>query len=184
LQQDEIELMAVKCAQEGDQEAWSQLFEWHCAVLYSYCLRHTLGKQDLAEEATQEAFMIAAHTIHRFQSSNGTFRSWLFGIARNRCKKLCTAKTRRHGRENRHTKQQPKTTDCTDDCLGLVQETLAQLPAHYRCALENKYMSGHTVIQIAHANQISEHAAESLIRRAKDRFTQIYTQLKKSYIEP
>jgi RNA polymerase sigma-70 factor (ECF subfamily) len=184
LQQDDLELMAIRCAREGDQQAWSQLFDGHFEAVYSFCLRLTQGKQNFAEEATQEAFMIAARKIHRFQPANGTFRSWLFGIAQNRCKKNVTAELRRQARENRYAQQQPGTTfrDSLDPLP--VDETLAHLPSHYRSVLEAKYMSGQSVKQIAQANQISEHAAESLLRRAKSKFTQIYTQLKKSRTQP
>ena len=127
--------------------------------------------------------MIAARTIHRFQPANGTFRAWLFGIAQNRCKKLYTAEVRRQGRESRYAQQQPETAFRDTINLPPIDEALAHLPSHYRSVLEAKYMSGQTVKQIAHTNQISEHAAESLLRRAKDKFTQIYTRLKESHTQ-
>jgi len=184
LQQDDLELMAVRGAQEGDQQAWAQLFDGHFEAVYSLCLRLTQGKQSFAEEATQEAFMIAARKIRRFQPANGTFRSWLFGIAQNRCKKIYAAETRRRGRENRYAQQKPETTLRDSLSLPPVDEALAHLPSHYRSVLEAKYMSDQTVKQIADTNQISEHAAESLLRRAKDKFAQIYTRLKKSHTKP
>jgi len=184
LQQDDQELMAVRCARQGDQRAWSQLFDWHFEAVFSFCLRLTQGKQSFAEEATQEAFMIAARKIHRFQPTSGTFRAWLFGIAQNRCKKLHASEVRRQARENRYTQQQPETTLRDNLSVAPVHEALAHLPPHYRSVLEAKYMSGQTVKQIAQTNQISEHAAESLLRRAKEKFTQIYTQLKNSHTKP
>jgi len=122
--------------------------------------------------------------ILRFQPANGTFRSWLVGIAQNRCKKIYTAELRRQARENRYAQQQPETTLRDNSNLPPVHEALALLPSHYRSVLEAKYMNGQTVKQIAHTNQISEHAAESLLRRAKGKFTQIYTRLRKSHTQP
>lgn len=184
MQQEDLELMAIKCARQGDQQAWSQLFEWHFEAVYSFCLRYlTQAKKNLAEEATQEAFVIAASKINRFQPTHGTFRTWLFGVAKNRCKKLYTAETRRLGRENQYAQQKRESTFQDDLNLPAVDEALAQLPSHYRCVLEAKYMSGQTVKQIAFMNQISEHAVESLIRRAKEKFTQTYTRLQKSHTQ-
>lgn len=127
--------------------------------------------------------MIAAHKLHRYQAAKGTFRTWLFGIARNRCKKLHTADMRRQARESRYAQEQTETTLRDNLSLLLVHEALAHLPSHYRSVLHAKYIEGQSVKQIAQANQTSEHAAESLLRRSKDKFTQIYTQLKRSHTQ-
>lgn len=184
MQEDDLEMMAIRCAQAGDQQAWSQLFDGHLAALYAFCASLSQGNQSFAEEITQEAFMIAARKIHRFKPSTGTFRGWLFGIARNRYKKLRTADLRRQKREKRYAQQRPETAFPDKIDLQPVQEALAHLPAHYRSVLEAKYMAGQSAKQIAHTHQLSEHAAESLLRRAKGKFTQIYTRLQQSHTEP
>ncbi len=76
MQQDDQELMAIRCARQGDQQAWSQLFDWHFEAVFSFCLRLTQGKQSLAEEATQEAFMIAARKIEYTRRRKTDFQ-WL-----------------------------------------------------------------------------------------------------------
>ena len=46
--------------------------------------------------------------------------------------------------------------------------------AEDRDLLQAKYLEGQTVKEIAHTQQISEHAAESRLRRARERFALAY----------
>ncbi|MBP8305041.1 MAG: sigma-70 family RNA polymerase sigma factor [Phycisphaerae bacterium] len=176
---DDLETIVVGGAQRGDQDAWARLFDWHFDGVYRYCLRLAWPRQDLAEEVVQETFMVAAGRIHRFRPSAGTFRTWLLGIARKRWMKLCTAEVRRRGREREHQARIGEARADTRDRVLAVLEALAKLPPGYRAILEVKYMGGLTVSQIARQEGTSEDAAESLLRRARDRFGQVYKEMER-----
>jgi RNA polymerase sigma-70 factor, ECF subfamily len=175
--EDDLETIVVASAQRGDQDAWARLFDWHFDGVYRYCLRLAWPRQDMAEEVVQETFTVAAGQIHRFRSSAGTFRSWLLGIARRRWMKLCTSEARRTCREQEHDARISETDTATRDRVLAVYETLARLPAGYRAILEVKYMGGLTVSQIAQQEGMSVDAAESMLRRARDRFSQVYKEI-------
>ena len=53
---------------------------------------------------------------------------------------------------------------------ALVNATMAQLPPHYREALEAKYLDGRSVRDIAAAAGNTEKAVESLLGRARQAF--------------
>jgi RNA polymerase sigma-70 factor, ECF subfamily len=177
--EDDLETIVVASAQKGDQDAWLRLFDWHFDGVYRYCLRLAWPRQDLAEEVVQETFTIAAGQIHKFKARSGTFRSWLLGIARRRWMKLQVAEARRKGREQEHQVRSTEAGAANQDRLLSVYEALAKLPPGYREILEVKYMKGLTVSQIAEQQGMSEDAAESLLRRARGRFSQVYKEIER-----
>jgi DNA-directed RNA polymerase specialized sigma24 family protein len=59
-----------------------------------------------------------------------------------------------------------------------VHEALARLPSHYRIVLDEKYLRGLTMNEIAANNSKSVEAIESLLRRARAGFAREYEQLR------
>ncbi len=59
----------------------------------------------------------------------------------------------------------------------MVHEALARLPLEYRRALESKYLRRLTMKEMAESDGMSIEAIESLLRRARDRFAQVYEQM-------
>lgn len=167
--------MAIHCAQQGDQQAWGHLVETHIDAVFAFCLKLASGDNHATEDITQETFMIAARRIHRFKPHQGELRAWLFGIARHRTQKWITAQARRYRRERLHSPPSENDHDHTQ-----VMEVLTNMDTQDRDLLQAKYLKDQTVKQIAHARQISEHAAESRLRRARDRFALAY----KKHINP
>ena len=128
----------------------------------------------MAEDVTQETFMIAACGVHRYKSALGPFRSWLFGIAQNRHRKQISSRIRRQQRENRYAQDRPENCLPGSAEMFLVREILGHLNKQDRSVLEAKYLDAKTFTEIAQEHQISEHAAESRLRRAKARFAEAY----------
>jgi RNA polymerase sigma factor (sigma-70 family) len=58
-----------------------------------------------------------------------------------------------------------------------VHEALAKLPSHYRIVLEDKYLRGLSMNEIAEYSGSSIEAIESLLRRARTGFARIYEQI-------
>ena len=59
-----------------------------------------------------------------------------------------------------------------------VHEALARLPSHYRIVLDEKYLRGLSMNEIAANNGASVEAIESLLRRARASFAREYEQLR------
>ena len=173
--QNDIEILTILDAQKGSQQAWQNLFQWHFDSVYSYCLNLVSGKQDLAEEITQDVFMTAAVKIGSFKSKHGTFRSWLIGIAKNKAKKLLSKEQRQKQLQSLDRNSQNKEENLKET---FVHEILAELPAHYRSVLEEKYLKGLKVDEIAMTSNCTPKAVESLLGRARDKFEQVSKQIK------
>ncbi|HEX6395479.1 MAG TPA: RNA polymerase subunit sigma-70 [Acidimicrobiales bacterium] len=73
----------VDRAQGGDETAFHDLVDRHRRELQVHCYR-ILGSAQDAEEAVQDTFMAAWHSISGFEGRSSV-RTWLFRIATNRC---------------------------------------------------------------------------------------------------
>jgi RNA polymerase sigma-70 factor, ECF subfamily len=172
----DAETVIVVAAQGGNEPAWRQLFEVHFDAVYRFCLALALGRREIAEETAQQVFITAARQIGRFDPQKGAFRSWLLGIARNRYMTLEAKERRRRRYEALSQGDLGDGTERQEADLH-VHEALARLPSDYRRVLESKYLKRLTMKQMAQAKGISIEAIESLLRRARDRFAQVYQQV-------
>jgi RNA polymerase sigma-70 factor (ECF subfamily) len=169
------ETFAVSSARQGDERAWRELFEAHVDAVYQFCLSLEAGHQERAEEITQQVFMTAARRIHRFRPQRGTFRAWLLGIAKNRHMTAVAKEQRRKhhelaAAEARQNHKRPARRHLA------VHEALARLPHSYRKVLEAKYLRGMATEDIAEFEGATVEAVESRLRRARNRFAQVYEQ--------
>jgi len=78
--QDEQDL--VHRAQQGDKEAFAQLYEDHFDKIYRYVALR-IGNKTEAEDVTQQAFLNALRSISSFKWKGTPFSAWLFRIAHN-----------------------------------------------------------------------------------------------------
>jgi RNA polymerase sigma factor (sigma-70 family) len=173
------ETFVIQAAQKGSERAWRQLFERHFDAVYRFCAMLVGGRHDLAEEMTQQVFVIAARRIHRFDPSRATFRAWLLGIIKNRNLAIRTSEKRRKQHEESSADGSSETITREEPDLH-VHEALARLPSRYRVVLEAKYLRGLSMNEIAADSGASIEAIESLLRRARAGFARVYEQMRTS----
>lgn len=77
------EMAWVLQAQQGSEEAFTNLVEAYQAHVYNLCYR-MLGEPELAEDAAQETFLRAFQHLHRYDSKR-PFATWLLSIAAHYC---------------------------------------------------------------------------------------------------
>jgi RNA polymerase sigma-70 factor, ECF subfamily len=66
----------------GSEEAFTALYRRRQANIYRFALQMS-GSGSVAEEVTQEVFMILMNLGHRYEATRGSLLSYLYGIARN-----------------------------------------------------------------------------------------------------
>jgi len=171
------EMFAVYAAQKGSEWAWRRLFEWHFDGVYRFCVALAGGRTDVAEEVTQQVFVVASQRIHRFDPRRAGFRAWLLGIAKNRHMTIRTREQVKERHEESSAKEHSEAFAREGPDLQ-VHETLARLPYRYRVVLEAKYLRGLSLKEISSNNGASIDAVESLLRRARADFARVYEQIR------
>jgi RNA polymerase sigma-70 factor, ECF subfamily len=70
-------------AQQGNDEAFTQLVETYQKPVYNLCYR-MLGEPEEAEDAAQETFLRAYQNLHRYDLAR-SFGTWILSIAAHYC---------------------------------------------------------------------------------------------------
>jgi RNA polymerase sigma-70 factor (ECF subfamily) len=66
----------------GDEEAFLAFYRKHQGAVYRFALQMS-GKTEIAEEVTQDVFMVVIRAAHPYDSKRGSVHAFLYGIARN-----------------------------------------------------------------------------------------------------
>lgn len=157
----------------GDQAAWRALYDSAYQELWTYVVWRCAGLRDLAEEVTQETWLIAVRRIRDFDPAQAAFVAWLRGIAA----KVLQNHFRAIARRPRQALSGDETAPHTDDereQAELIGQALAELPEHYEAVLRAKYLDQFAVAQIAADWNETPKAIESLLTRARDAFRVAY----------
>jgi RNA polymerase sigma-70 factor (ECF subfamily) len=135
---DLLRLMAA-----GDEQAFAIIYRRHQPQLYRFVLLMG-GSAPVAEDVTQEVFMVLIRESHRYDQDRGPLSAYLYGIARN-----CVLRILERERpyvplaEEADGVQAPPLkqliapddplTDCTRrEVMEIVRRAVLSLPARYR----------------------------------------------------
>lgn len=80
------DVLLLRRAAKGDEEAFTALYRRNQAALYRFALRMT-GNVWAAEEVVQDVFMTLMREPKKYDAARGPLGAYLFGIARNRVMK-------------------------------------------------------------------------------------------------
>jgi RNA polymerase sigma-70 factor, ECF subfamily len=153
----------VERARSGDAEAREQLVRMYLPDVYRTTVR-VLGDADLAQDATQDAFVNAMGGLPRFRG-DASFRTWLLRIAANAARSLGRRSGRR--REVSLVLAENEPTRVPDPARQAVNVTeveraehaLDQLPPKQRLAVSLRVQQGLSYAEIASALDCTEGAA-------------------------
>lgn len=130
----------------GDEQAFNALYDRHQGGVYRFVL-HSSGDDLLAEEITQEVFLLLIRQPGKYEAARGSLAAYLFGAARNLL--------RQHWQRNRVHVPLPEDEPaellsdhdvagdltCREALTALHHAVLA-LPLHYREAVVLCYLEG------------------------------------------
>ncbi|MGH9967348.1 MAG: RNA polymerase sigma factor [Pyrinomonadaceae bacterium] len=123
----------------GDDHAFTELYRRHQGPVYRFALLMS-GRHNIAEEVTQEVFLMLIRAPHRYDPALGSLPTYLYGVARNYV--LRALKRERHfvslgedSEDGLHVlvAQDDPFGDCTrNEVIRLVRQAVLTLPARYR----------------------------------------------------
>ncbi|TMV92103.1 sigma-70 family RNA polymerase sigma factor [Thioclava sp. BHET1] len=74
----------IKACATGDRSALKHLMDAEGGRMLGVA-RRMLRRQDLAEDAVQESFVLTWRKAHQFDETRGSAKGWLYTILRNKC---------------------------------------------------------------------------------------------------
>jgi RNA polymerase sigma-70 factor, ECF subfamily len=184
-------------ALQGDPAAVQVLADSALKPLFAFCLYRVGRDRHLCEEVVQETLLRALRDLANYdpeRASNNIF-AWLTGLARNEIHRVL-------GRQRRGLSLETLWAKVDKELLGvfsrlesepfgdellqreetrdLVNATMAQMPPHYREALEDKYVGGKSVRDLAAQWKVSEKSVESQLTRARKAFRAAFLALSRN----
>jgi RNA polymerase sigma-70 factor (ECF subfamily) len=174
---DETDLLVQ--AQNGDDEAFTQLVERYQNPVYNLCYR-MLGEAQEAEDAAQESFWRAYQAIRRYDRSR-PFATWLLSITAHYC--IDQQRKRRLPTlviEDWMEEVLPDNTPDPEKVAGIQEEKdrihrmLAILNPQDRAAIILRYWYEFSEEEISRALKISVSAVKSRLHRARVKFASYY----------
>ncbi|MGO8928401.1 MAG: RNA polymerase sigma factor [Limisphaerales bacterium] len=155
--------------QNGSQAAFAGLVERHVGLVHS-AARRLVRDAHLAEDVTQEVFMLLARKAHRM-GSDTILSAWLYRATRH----VASETTRREGRR-RHREQlavetmSQSTADAEwQQIEPLLDEAMANLSTADHDAIVLRYFESRSLRDVGAALGSSEDAAQKRVARALER---------------
>lgn len=154
----------------GDEESFCEFHRLYFDRLYHYLLAVSRGDEHQAREALQETFVRVARHARVFHSEDA-FYCWLRAVARN----IVRDSGRKTGRYiellRRFALFAPLPASAVEPGKHRASEALAEcleaLPAADRELIEQRYMRGETIGELAAALELTEKSIESRLLRLR-----------------
>jgi len=162
-----------------DRSAWSAAVDRHLHEVYGFVFHLVGGDRAVAEDLNQETWLEALDGIDQCDATRGSFRNWLFGIARKRValhyrrRALAgnpTSLSDQFGEaaESGDISVLPKDVLEQVERAAVVRAAMLLLPDDRREVLLGKYVEGLSVETIAIRLGRTAKAVESLLSRARE----------------
>jgi RNA polymerase sigma-70 factor (ECF subfamily) len=146
----------MELVRAGDARAFEVIFDRHSGAAFSLAYR-MCGRQAMAEDVVQEAFVSLWRSGARYDATRGSVRTWVLSVVRNR---TIDAFRRENAKGSRDVAEEgiaermpaPELTDTEverRDEARQVRKALVELPPDQRQVIELAYFGGFTHSQIA-----------------------------------
>mgnify|MGYP005647896399 CR=1 FL=1 len=186
------EIQLIKLSQEGQVEAFRQLFQLHGQRIFALAYSYLKNAQD-AEDILQETFIKAFQALSSFrQDRNSSFSGWLSRIGINCCLDLLRQKKAQLRRENslknmslinhnlKNSGQNLELKEQAKVLASKIEHFLDYLPPKQRMVFILRHYQGYSIREIAEDMGVSEGTVKKMLFRA---FATIRRYFKKYLME-
>ena len=156
----------------GDRDAFGVLVHKYQEMVYAYAFQKVRNEED-AQDVTQEVFWRAYHGLYQLRQPH-RFRSWLYTIMSNECKRRLVSVIKMRRRET-------ALENATDDALRIepahaaptegwqvdLEQALSELPDDNRVAVSMFYMGDHSLREISDFLGVSVNTVKGKLYRAR-----------------
>lgn len=155
----------------GEDAAWTEFHHCYAGRLWRYLLVAAQGAEDLAAEALQQTFVRAVRYARRFETEEALW-GWLTLMARQVLAGQRRSRSRWQDFLHRLTGQESGRmagSSPDDPWPEMLEMAWPELTGEDRTLLDQKYLEGRSIRELASTAGISEKAVESRLTRARQR---------------
>ena len=179
--------------QQGNRQAWLQLYESYAEPVWRNISRLTSGDSAAVADLVQETFLAAARSARNFRPDRGTLWAWLWTIARRQVAlyyrkqkpEIVFSRARQWWTSLDGEKfdwidakvDMPPDILESQELAALVRCTLRELPGDYQTLLLAKYVDNQPAERIAGQMDCSEMAVRSKLARARKAFQKAFKKI-------
>jgi RNA polymerase sigma-70 factor (ECF subfamily) len=146
---------------DGEERAFRSLYDAHAPSLYAF-INRLLGRwRSESNDALQDVWLRAARDLPRFRWQS-TFRTWLFGIAVNRCREIMRLVPNADEELRDIAVAEEPIVERID-----LERAIARLPLRYREVVVLHDIYEHTHAEIGALLGIDEGTSKSNLSRAR-----------------
>lgn len=157
-------------AQQGDQQAFAELYEQYSPLVYRFLRRRLDGADETVEDLTEDVFVKVYEKLGRYVERGLPFTAWLYRIAHNHLIDYLRTLPRTSTSSLDAVADVPERETTSDYARVLDQQSLepamARLTPEQRRAVELRFLQGLSVIETAAAMGRSDEAVKKLQARA------------------
>ena len=164
-------------AQQGSDEAFTNLVETYQKPVYNLCYR-MVGEPEEAEDAAQETFLRAYQNLHRYDPSR-SFGTWIFSIAAHYC--IDRLRKRKFAMFSMDAENEdgssfelpdpdspnPEAESVTKEERDRLHLMLKDLDATDRAAVIMRYWYDYSEVEIAKSLKLTVSAVKSRLHRSR-----------------
>ena len=162
-----------------DRSAWSAAVDRHLHEVYGFVFHLVGGDRTVTEDLNQETWLEALDGIDQCDATRGSFRNWLFGIARKRValyyrRRALAGNAKSFSGQFEESAELGDISVLPEDVLeqveqrAVVRAAVLVLPDDRRNVLLWKYVEGLSVEAIAIRMGRTAKAVESLLSRTRE----------------
>jgi uncharacterized protein (TIGR03435 family) len=170
------DFMLLKQYAEGDESAFTALFERHVHLIYSVALRQVRNPSH-AEEITQAVFILLARKA-KLLSPKIVLSGWLYQAARLTAAGLIKREIRRQHREQEVYMQTltESETSLWEQIAPLLDDAMGRLSEQDRNAIVLRFFENRTPQEVAGALKLNEVAARKRVSRALEKLRNFFAK--------
>ena len=162
----------VSQALTGDRDAFGVLVRKYQEMVYAYAFQKVRNEED-AQDITQEVFWRAYHHLYQLRHPH-RFRSWLYTIMSNECKRrlVSVIKTRRRETALEDATEdvlrtEPAHTAPTEGWRVDLEQAISELADENRIVVSMFYMGDHSLKEISEFLGVSVNTVKGKLYRAR-----------------
>jgi len=162
------EELVIMRAQLGDEKAFQRLVQKYTQQLFLYCRSFNLDTTR-CEDIIQEVWLVAFSSLGRLRSV-AKFRSWLFGIARNKARQHLDKKARDEllmQNIGEYNIEEPLPQPTLKDYIEFLPSAFERLSINHREILTLRFLNQMSYAEIADLADIGVGTVKSRIHYAK-----------------